>query len=284
MPQLDLPHLSAALAYFAASVAVVAFAKWTRDLWALRRGFRLKAAIAEDDNAAVAVEQSAFVLATVIGLLGALRIPDADWLEQAGEFAATALIVLASLLFSERVTARWTLRGLDLDREVNAKGNTAVAVVRGGGVVATALVVRAALGHDSLLWERLVWVAIGQAALLLLTLLYQRLTPYDDVAETAHRNLAAALPLAGIQLAVGLVVEAALRGEGSGWGADLASVGIDLAIAAVVLPLLRWLGDLLLLQNTSYTQEIAKDRNAGAGFVEATSYISGAWAIAYFIS
>jgi hypothetical protein len=90
--------------------------------------------------------------------------------------------------------------------------------------------------------------------------------------------------LAGIQLAVGLVVEAALRGEGAGWRADLASVGIDLAIAAVVLPLLRWLGDLLLLRNTSYTHEIARDRNTGAGFVEATSYISGAWAIAYFIT
>jgi uncharacterized membrane protein YjfL (UPF0719 family) len=150
--------------------------------------------------------------------------------------------------------------------------------------MATALVVRAALGHESTLQERIVWVLLGQLALVAMTRLYQRVTSYDDVAELKRRNLAAALPLAGIQLAVGLVIEASLRGEGHGWAADLSSVGIDLLISAVLLYALRWLGDLLLLHHSTFAEEIARDRNVGAGFVEGTSYIAGAWAIAYFLN
>lgn len=282
--ELDVAHVLTSAAYFAASVGAVALAKLSRDLLASRKGHRLSAALALEDNAAVAIEQSIFVLAMVIGLLGSIVVAAEAWYEQAADFAITAGLVLAALTLSERGTAGWVLPGIDLDDQVNRHANTAVAVARAAGVMATALVVRAALGHESTLQERLVWVLIGQLALVAMTRLYQRVTSYDDVAELKRRNLAAALPLAGIQLAVGLVIEASLRGEGHGWAADLTSVGLDLLISAVLLYLLRWLGDLLLLHHSTFAEEIARDRNVGAGVVEGTSYIAGAWAIAYFLN
>lgn len=282
--ELDVAHVLTSAAYFAASVGAVAVAKLSRDLLASRKGHRLSAALALEDNAAVAIEQSTFVLAMVIGLLGSIVVAAEAWYEQAADFAITAGLVLAALTLAERGTAGWVLPGIDLDDQVNRHANSAVAVARAAGVMATALVVRAALGHESTLQERLVWVLIGQLALVAMTRLYQRVTSYDDVAELKRRNLAAALPLAGIQLAVGLVIEASLRGEGHGWADDLTSVGVDLLISAVLLYLLRWLGDLLLLHHSTFAEEIARDRNVGAGFVEGTSYIAGAWAIAYFLN
>lgn len=281
--EFDLAHVLASAAYFAGSVAAVAVAKLSRDLLAARKGHKLAAALALEDNTAVAIEQSVFVLAMVIGLLGSIVVAAEAWYEQAADFAITAGLVLGALTLAERGTAGWVLPGLALDDQVNRHANAAVAVARAAGVLATALVVRAALGHESTLQERLVWVLIGQLALVAMTRLYQRVTSYDDVAELKRRNLAAALPLAGIQLAVGLVIEAALRGEGHGWAADLSSVGIDLLLSAVLLYVLRWLGDLLLLHHSTFAEEIARDRNVGAGFVEGTSYIAGAWAIAFFL-
>lgn len=282
--EFDVAHVLTSAAYFAGSVGAVAIAKLSRDLLASRKGHRLSAALALEDNTAVAIEQSTFVLAMVIGLLGSIVVAAEAWYEQAADFAITAGLVLAALTLAERGTAGWILPGVDMDDQVNRHGNVAVAVARAAGVMATALVVRAALGHESTLQERIVWVLLGQLALVAMTRLYQRVTSYDDVAELKRRNLAAALPLAGIQLAVGLVIEASLRGEGHGWAADLSSVGIDLLISAVLLYVLRWLGDLLLLHHSTFAEEIARDRNVGAGFVEGTSYIAGAWAIAYFLN
>lgn len=271
-------------AFFVGSVAIVALAKWLRDKIAARRGHSLTELIAERDNAPVAIEMSGFVLAMVLGLLGALHVQGVAWWEQALDLVGTGAIVMLVLLFNDQVISRLVLRGIDCNRAVADDHNMAVAIVRAAGNVATALQVTSALGHDSPLWERLIWVVIGQVALVLLSLLYQRLTPYDDVAEVRRKNIAAALPMAGILLAAGIVVQAALAGEGGGWGADLLSLGIDLVVSAVLVWVLRWAGDKLLLPGSNFHDEIARDMNAGAGFIEATTYLSAALAAAYFLN
>lgn len=284
MPTVDWEHWAHAGAYFVAALLAVAAGKLARDGLALRRGRDLNALIANDDNTAVAIEQSAFFVATVIGILGAIVAAGETAADLALDFLITAGYVIGSLLLCERVTLRWVLPKLDADAQVNDRGNVAVAIARSGGLIATAFVVRAALHNDADLGERVAWIVIGQAALVGMTLLYQRLTPYDDVKELASRNVAAALPLFGLQVALGWVVEAALKGQSDGWGADLTTLAVDLLVAAVLLPVLRWLGDLLLLRGSTYAEEIARDRNAGAGVIEASSYLAGGFAVAYFLT
>jgi uncharacterized membrane protein YjfL (UPF0719 family) len=271
-------------AYFGLSVAVVAVGKLGRDLFALRGGRRLGHALASEDNVAVAVEQSLFVLATVVALLGSLVVAGETILDQAADFATTSLAVLVTLWAAEQGLARLVLRGIDMEREVVDQGNVAVATARAGVVFGSALVLRGALGHAESWLTRIAWMVAGQAALLALTWLYQRLTPYDDLAQLGRRNLAAALPLAGIAIAAGLVVDASLRGHGATWTDDAVHMGVALVIAVVLLAVLRWLGDLLLLPGSTYSEEIERDRNVGAGLVEATSYIAGGFAIAYFLT
>ena len=284
MHEIDFEHVGKAGLFFVASIAVVAVAKLARDGLAFRSGRDLNELISKDDNAAVAIEQSAFFVATVVGLLGAIVVGSATILDQVIDFFITAAYVVGALLACERFTLRWVLPKLDAAREVMDRGNVAVAIARSGGLIATAFVVRAALHNDGHLWERLAWIVIGQAVLVAMTLLYQKLTPYDDVAELNKRNIAAAFPLFGLQVAVGMIVDAALQGESGGWRADLMSVGLDLLVAAILLPILRWLGDVLLLRGSTYAEEIARDRNAGAGVIEAASYLAGGFAVAYFLT
>lgn len=284
MATIDVDHLVLASAYFVGSVGVVALGKLARDVLALRAGRRLSVAMAAEDNVAAAVEQSGFVLSTVVALLGSLVVVGETWLDQAADFALTAMAVLVTLLVSERYLARLVLRGIDVDKEVVDRGNVAVAVARSGFVFGAALVVRGALGHDEHWLIRGLWAVVGLTALVAVTLLYQWLTPYDDLAQLIRRNLAAALPLAGIGIASGLVVEAALHGGGQTITHDLAHLGAALVVAVVALWVLRWLGDLLLLPGSTYAKEIERDRNAGAGFIEATSYVGGGLAIAFFLT
>ncbi|MBM4346026.1 MAG: DUF350 domain-containing protein [Deltaproteobacteria bacterium] len=284
MHDIDFHHVARAAVYLVASLGVVAVAKIARDGLAIRKGRDLNALIANDDNTAVAVEQAAFFVATVIGLLGALVVVGETVLDEAIDFGVTATYVIGALLLCEAWTLKLVLPRLDAVREVCDRGNVAVAIARSGGLLATAFVARAALHDDHETWHRLVWFVVGQALLVALTRLYQKLTPYDDVAELQHRNVAAALPLAGLQVALGLIIDAALRGESGGWTADLMSVGLDVLVAAALLPALRWMGDVLLLRGSTYAEEIARDRNTGAGVIEGASYLAGGFAVAYFLA
>lgn len=271
-------------AFFVGAVLIVAGAKWVRDRLALRRGHRLGAAVSDQDNTPVAVETGGFVLAMVIGLLGSIVVYPGAWWEQALDLVGTGALVLLVMLFNDQIVTRFVLGGLDCNRAVVEDRNLAVAIVRASGNVGAAFAMRGALGHESEIWERLIWVVIGQVALVLLSRAYQWLTPYDDVAEVRHKNTAAALPMGGILVAVGVIVGAALQGEGAGWGEDLLSLGLDLAVSAVLVFVLRWAGDRLLLPGSTFHEEIARDKNAGAGFIEATTYVSGALAVAYFLN
>jgi len=283
-PWLDPDKILRSAAFFVGAIVIVAGAKWLREQLAARRGHRLSVLVADKDNVAVAVEMASFVLAMVIGLVGAIFFVTETWWEQGLELLGTGVIVLVTLLVNEQLVSRIVLRGIDANHETAENGNLAVAIVRGASSVATAFPLGAALMHPSPLGERILWLLIGQVALVGMSLGYQALTRYDDVAEVKQKNVAAALPMAGILIAVGLVVAAGLRGDGSGWGADLASLGIDLVASGVLVLFLRWAGDKLLLPGSTFHEEIARDKNAGAGFIEAASYIGGAIAVAYFLN
>ena len=270
--------------FFVGAVVLVALAKMLRGAIAVRRGHNLAEQVAKHDNVAVAVEMASFVLAMVIGLLGSLVVQGQAWWEQALDLAGTAGIVCLALLFNDQIISRLVLRGIDCNAAVAADRSLAVAIVRGAGNIATALVLKGALAHPSPILERLVWVVIAQAALVLLSLGYQGITPYDDVAQVRRKNVAAALPMAGILLAGGIIVQAALAGEGAGWSADLLALGLDLVVSAVLVLVLRWAGGRLLISGSNLKDEIVRDQNAGAGFIEGTVYVAGAVAVAYFLN
>lgn len=284
MPELNLPAILHTATFLVGSVAIVFGGKLARDALATRRGHRIGELITVHDNPAVALEQSAFLLASVIGLLGALVISGETLLQQGIELALTGVVVIAALLGNDWLTAKLICRGFDNHKAVNEDHNVAVACVRGASALATGFVLRGALGHDSSLLDRVLWVLVGQVALVTISLLYQRLTPYDDIAEIKSKNLAAALPMAGVLLAVGLTVEATLHGEGAGWAADLLSVSLDLLLAVVLLQVLRVVTDLFLLPGTTLHKEIAEDRNTGAGLMEFTSLLLGALLLAYYLN
>lgn len=271
-------------AFFLGAFLIVAIAKVLRDLIARRQGRSLGELIVQRDNVAVGVEMAGFVLAMVLGLLGSLVVYGDTWYGQAGDLLLTGGIVFAVLILSDQLISRIVLRGLDCNAAVADDANLAVAIVRATGNVATALVLRGALGHDSPLGERLIWVGLGLVALVVLSLAYQVLTRYDDVAEVRHKNVAAALPMGGILLAVGLVVEAAVSGEGSGWGPDLVALVLDLSISAILIVVLRWTADKLLLPGATFHDEIARDKNAGVGMLEAGTTLAVGLAVAYFLN
>lgn len=266
------------------ALAIVLVGKLARDLLALARGYKTAEIITVKDNVAAAIDLSGFMLALVLGLVGSIIVSAETWAGQAADIAEVGLLVIGCLALNDWVTDKLIFRGLDDHAELNEKGNVALAVGRAASAVATGFVIRGALGHGNSLLDCLVWVAVGQVALVGIALLYQWLTPYDDLAEVRDGNIAAGLPLAGILLAVGITVEAALRGQFVSFADDLQAVSVYLGVSVLLLWVLRTLTDLVLMPGTRLAKEIATDRNVGAGALEATSFVIGAELLAYFLS
>jgi len=279
----ELQTLGYSASFIVLALAIVFAGKLARD--AIRRlwGHRTPPTAAKG-NLAAAVELCGFLLALVLGLIGSLVLTGQTWLTHAADLLLTGVLVTAALLLNDWLTGKAIFRGIDNFREIHEQRNMALAVGRAGSALATGLVIRGALGHDSALLDRVLWVFAGQAALVAIALLYQLLTAYDDLAEIRSQNIAAGLPLAGILIAVGITVEAALHGEGDGWIADLLSVGMDLSVSLLLLYLLRLATDRFLLGGARLHDEIAGNRNAGVGLIEATSFVSGALLLAFFLS
>ena len=264
-------------------LALLFCAKVLRDVSAIRRGRRLNAQLTEHDNPAAALDLAGALLALVTALLGSLLIGSETWLGQASELAISGLAVLLILSFNGWLTDKAILRGIDDYRAIYEDRNVGVAACRAASVMATGLIIRGAFAHEAPWLEAISWVCVGQLALMVMALLYQWVTPYDDLAEIRGGNFAAALPLAGILFAVGLTVEAAIEGEPAGFSETLPLVLGYLAFAGVLLWLLRIFVDRVLMPGVSLSDEIAKDRNVGAGLLEASSFIACAELINYFL-
>ena len=270
--------------FLAEALAVLFIAKVARDALLLRRGYRVDQQLTEHDNFAAAIDLSGFLLASVIALLDSFVIEGESWSAQASSIAMTSLIVLSLLSLNGYLTDRALLRGIDDQHAVNEDRNVAVAVVRAGAVIGAALTTRAAFGHPNP-WEVCVaWALVGQVGVILMSYVYQWISPYDDLKELKEGNVAAALPLFGVLVAVGRTVESAIYGESVAWASELMSVGLYLVVGGALLWGARSLFDAIFLPKADLNEEITRDRNVGVGMLEAALYISLAEVVNYFFT
>lgn len=284
MEGIDLMEVARRGSFVLLGLVILFVGKLVRDLFALSRGYKTSELLTVHDNPAAAIDLCGYLVGLMLGVLGSLVVSSETWIGQASDIALTGLLVIACLLLASWVADKAIFRGIDDHAALADDRNVALALGRAGVFIGTGLVVRGALGPDSALVDCVAWVGIGLLAMVGMSLLYQRVTPYDDLAQIRDHNVAAALPLAGVLLAVGIIVEAAIGGQVESWTEDLVSVGIYLGVSLVLLLVLRVLADLFLLPGASLSKEVAEDRNTGAGLVEGTSFVCGAMLLAFFLT
>jgi len=172
--------------------------------------------------------------------------------------------------------------GMGIQEQLAAR-NVAAAIVVAGVYIATSLTYSGTLsGEGGSFWILLLFFLLGQLALLGITYAFRWLTSYDDVQEIAAGNVAAALALTGLLIAVGLIVRWAVAGEYTGFFRSLGSFLLALLLALVFYPvrqvIVQWLllGGAMHWRNSLLDSEIAHDKNVAAGLLEATAYVTAA--------
>ena len=155
------------------------------------------------------------------------------------------------------------------------RANVALAVGKAAVSIATGLVLRGALSDpDASFLGRIGWFAAAQGVMVLAVLLYCRLTPYDDLGEIRRNNLAAGFPIAGILLAVGFVMEAAVSGRASESTQQAALQAAKfLGVSLVLVYAFRLITDFVMLPKLKLQQAIVEQKNVGAGIQEGISFV-----------
>lgn len=261
-----------------AAVVLLALARWVQQ-WLY--GQTLHAMLTEDDNPAMGIAIAGYLFGvfwTVTVLLGNLHYELLPDLRNVLLYGGIGIVLLTVVALG---TCRAFL-GMGVQQQLAAR-NVAAALVVAGVYIATSLTYSGTLsGEGGGFWIMLLFFLLGQLALLGITYAFRRLTSYDDVQEIAAGNIAAALALMGLLIAVGLIVRRAVSGDYTGFFHSLGGFLLALLLALVFYPvrqvLVQWilLGGPMHWRHSLVDSEIAQDKNVAVGLLEATAYVTSA--------
>jgi len=269
-----------------AAVLIVGFfvvffiGKLVNDL--LHREYKLDEELVEKDNAALALAVAGYYFGLVLAVGGALAGPSHGIVEDLIDLAVYGALAIVLLNVSWFLCDRLILYKFKIGEELVRDQNLGTGAVSAAVSVASGFILYGSIhGEGGTIWTVLVFWAIGQAILVLAGLVYARITSYDIHAEIEKDNVAAGVGFAGALVGVGVVIGLAGEGDFTSYSHDLPRYLGYAALGLVLLPIIRFLTDLILLPGVKLSDEIARQEkpNLGAAFLEAFSYLAAAFII-----
>lgn len=224
--------------------------------------------ILEKSNKAVGFRRAGLYIAYAIAFSGTLSGKSAGFVNDILTLLIDGILITVCLFACRAINDRIMLAKIKNDEEV-MKGNIAVGLAECGMYIATGFVLNGSFTGTSEgiflgLINALVFFVIGQAALLFCGLCYEIITPFNVRKEIEKGNAAAGTALAGMLIALGVILRASIAGPTMGWAADLLSFGLYTVYGIVLLLAFRKAIDKFLLPSTSLAVEVERDQNVAA--------------------
>ncbi|MEM8929942.1 MAG: DUF350 domain-containing protein [Acidobacteriota bacterium] len=247
--------------------------------------FVLRHELFERDVAALAVALVGYYFGLVLALGGVLVGPSRGLAQDAIDLAVYGALALVLLHLADFVSARIIFRTIDLDAEIVRDGNLGVGALEAGSHIANGLVIAGVMTGGGGPETAVTFWVLGQVALFGLTRLYIASRRFDVVQQLRHDNVAVGVAVGGLLVAVGNIIRHSVEGDFVGWQESLVDFGTYLVIAALLLPLIRWLCDRVLVPGVRLDDELLQaDRpNVGAGLIEAFSYVAASMLVGWAV-
>ena len=260
--------------YLAVVLVLVGSGRWGYD--ALHRGFVLRTELLEKDNLAMALTIAGYYLGLAIVLGGVVSGPGSGMLtEDLIDLVGFGLVAIVLLNLSGWINDKIILSKFDNQKEIVQDRNIGMGAIEGGNYVAVGLITAGALsGEGGLLSGAVFWV-LGQAGLIVASLLYNKMTSFDLHEQIENNNVAVGVAFAGVLIGFGNIIRLAGEGDFVSWTQSLSEFGYYAVVGLLLLPLVRIFADKVLLPGARLTDELVRDvPNVGAGAIEATSYLA----------
>lgn len=264
--------LLSGVSYVALATLILFAAKYINDFLT---PYLIDVELGTRDNVALAVSFCGYLFGVLVVFLSAMVGPVTTLVEDLVRTGAWALGGILLLNLSRLINDRGILYKFSNVKEIIEDRNAGTGAVQAGSYVASACVVAGALhGEGGGILTLLAFFAAGQVLLVLFSLLYNLITPYDIHAEIERDNVAAGVAFGGGLIAIGIVLMHASAGDFISWQVNFTQFGLEALIILVLFPLVRWFFDKAIIAKLDLNKEISEDRNLGAALLEATVMIS----------
>lgn len=252
-----------------------------KKLFDLVTPYSLDVQLTEKDNPAIGLLLSGFLIGVAIVVCSALHgeapiLPTMKaFFGEVGDVVIYGAVGMVLLFIAGIINDKVILHKFSNQKEIVERRNSAVAVMMGMTYVGSGLIIGGSLHGGESILTVLVSFAIAQVALIIFAMIYQRLTRYDDQKELGEKmNVAAGIAFGGNILAFSLILMkglAANRTAGETWThLDLLmNTGYYALAGCVLLVIARLVTDHLFLPKARISNEIVRDRNLNAGYLEA---------------
>ena len=248
--------------------------------------YSLNEELTEKDNKAIAISFSGFLLALCIVIFSVLASPSTiDYMDETTSpflqdikmtflwsAVGVGLLLVARVLCDKLMLPKFSNK-VELVRD----RNVGVGFVQAGAYIATAMVLKSTLMSpaDAPLLEDIgltvIWFIVSQALILFYSITYQKMTRHDIHAELKDDNAAVGVALAGNIIAFGILLSFFIAVYDSILGLVIWAI-----LSIIILSFVRFAVDKFLLPGHSLSTELSKDKNWGAGAIEAGTAIGAA--------
>ena len=248
----------------------------------LHKSIDIKSELVKKDNLAFSLSHVGYYIGLLLAIGSAIVGPSNGLINDVIDILVYGLLAVILLNISVWITDNVLLRKFSVEKEIIEDQNAGTGIIEGAVSVASGLIIFGSVTgeSDSILYgifSAVVFWAIGQLALVLVSRIYNAITPYDIHEHIEKDNVAVGIGYAGALIAMANLIRFGLMGELDGWGSSLSYAGVEVVAGLILLPIMRMLTDKILLPGEKLTDEIINQEhpNIGAAIIEAFSYIGG---------
>lgn len=279
-----LDALLSTLVYLACTFILFGIGKVVYALF--HRKVNVKEELVKKDNLAFAIAHIGYFVGLLLTIGGALLGPSKGiWVDVINIFLY-GLIGIVLLNISIKINDAIVLRKFRTYDEIIRDRNAGTGAVEAANAIATGLILMGSIwGEGGGILTAIIFWAVGQILLLLTSLIYNAITPYDIHEHIEKDNVAVGIGFAGALIAIGNLIRQGLMVDFESWLITAETVAFDVALGLIFLPLARLITDKVLLPGEKLTDEIINQEkpNIGASLVEAFAYIGGSVLIAWSV-
>ncbi len=252
----------------------------------IHQDYNLTYELVTKDNPALALAITGYYFGLVLCIGGAVVGPSNGIMEDLVDLLIYGVLGIVLLNLSWIWCDKIILNRFNVTDELIRDQNQGTGAVSCGISIASGMIVFGAVsGEGGTIWSACAFWASGQVLLLLVSKVYDLITPYDIHKEIEKDNVAAGVSFAGALASMGIVIGLTAAGDFESWREDLVSYLCIALLGLVMLPMVRFLTDKVLLPTVKLSDEIAAQQtpNIGAAYIEAFSYIAAAFVIVWCI-
>lgn len=243
---------------------------------------KVKYELVENDNLAFAIAHVGYFIGILLAIGSAIIGPSNGLVQDLFDISTYGLLAIVLLNLSTIITDKVLLSKFSTRKEIIEDKNAGTGVVEAANAIASGLIIMGAVtgesqsGMNGYLSALIFW-GIGQVAVILITFVYNFITPYNVHVEIEKDNVAVGVGFAGVIIAIANLVYYAIAGNFEGWTETFINIAFEVGIGVVLLPVFRFMADKILLPGQKLTDELVNQENpnVGAGLIEAFAYVGG---------